>query len=167
MTTVPEVPDVPEVTVNDVFLTRRFAAPREVVWRFWTESALLATWFGPESVTVDPESVVLEPHAGGRWDLDMVDAASGARFPLRVQLRTVVPPVYLEGFVPMPSGDDDAAPAESLGVTLRAWFHDDGDTSRLVIHQGPFPPDFRDMTIAGWEESFVKIDRNLADGVAG
>ena len=156
MTTVPEIP---AATDNDLFLTRAFDAPREVVWRFFTEPELLALWFGPNEVHVDPASVVIELRVGGRWDLDMVDNASGERYPVRSTLVAVTPPEYLEGEL---SAVDGSGPQNEL--RLRIWLHDHGPKTRLTLHQGPCSPEFRDMTGAGWEASFVKIDALVASG---
>jgi uncharacterized protein YndB with AHSA1/START domain len=153
------VPPIPAVTDTDLFITRAFDAPREVVWRFFTEPALLAQWFGPAEVHVDPASVVIELRVGGRWDLDMVDNASGARYPFRSTLVAVSPPEYLEG---MGSAVEGSGPQNDL--RLRIWLHDHGSRTRLTIHQGPFTPEFRDMTGAGWEASFLKVDALLASG---
>ena len=156
MTTVPEIP---AATDSDLFLTRAFDAPREVVWRFFTEPELLALWFGPNEVHVDPASVVIELRVGGRLDLDMVDNASGERYPVRSTLVAVTPPEYLEGEL---SAVDGSGPQNEL--RLRIWLHDHGPKTRLTLHQGPFTPEFRDMTGAGWEASFVKIDALVASG---
>ena len=46
-------------------LDREFDAPRELVWRAWTDPALLAQWYGPNVETVihqfdlEPEGVWL------------------------------------------------------------------------------------------------------------
>ncbi|WBU39090.1 SRPBCC family protein [Homoserinibacter sp. YIM 151385] len=155
------IPAVPEVTDRDVFITRAFDAPRDVVWRFWTEPEHLSRWFGPAEVHVDSASVLVQPHAGGRWDLDMVDDQNGATYPLRAVLRQVIPPEYLEGVIE--AGSEDG---EISGVTLRVWFHDHGERTRITIHQGPFTAEHRDMTIDGWESSFLKLDAIWAGGAA-
>jgi hypothetical protein len=46
-------------------------------------------------------------------------------------------------------------------IRLRIWLHDHGDKTRMTLHQGPFTPEFRDMTVDGWNESFVKLDAAL------
>ena len=151
------IPEVPEVLDTDVFITRAFDAPRDVVWRFFTEPDLLAQWFGPQEVHIDRSTVNVELHPGGRWDLDMVDNASGEHYPMRAKLTVVIPPEYLEG-----REDSNAAemsPADA--ITLRIWLHDHGPKTRMTLHQGPFTPEFRDMTRIGWESSFVKIDAEL------
>lgn len=155
------IPDIPVAADTDVFITRAFAAPREVVWKFFTDPDYLARWFGPATVHVDPTSVVVDATAGGRWHLDMVDSASGDRFPLRATLSVVIPPEYLEGVV-----SADAEEGLIDNVTLRIWLHDHGDRTRLTLHQGPFAPEFRQPTVDGWTESFLKVDELLAGGVA-
>lgn len=153
-------PDVPEVRDTDVFITRMFAAPRDVVWRFFTEPDLLAGWFGPAEVHVDPTTVHLDIREGGRWDLDMVDNATGEHYPMRAALTVVIPPEYLEG-----RASADAQDGPVTDVRLRIWLHDHGDRTRLTLHQGPLAPDFRDQTQAGWLASFEKIDSMLTEGV--
>ena len=152
------IPDIPIATDSDVFITRAFAAPRDVVWKFFTQPEFVARWFGPAEVGVDPASVVIDAVAGGRWDLDMVDTASGDRYPLRVTLSTVIPPEYLEGVV-----SADAQEGDIRDVTLRIWLHDHGDKTRLTLHQGPFAPEFIAPTRDGWLASFEKIDAILGE----
>ena len=150
------IPEIPTAEDTDVFITRAFDAPRDVVWRFFTEPALLATWFGPSSVHVDPASVEIDLRVGGVWNVDMIDNETGEHYPVRSTLTAVVPPEYLEGTVVGPPGE----------VTLRIWLHDHGNKTRLTLHQGPFTAEFRDVTRDGWVESFLKIDVELAAGVA-
>ena len=45
-------------------LERVFDAPRELVWRTWTEAELLARWYGPGVDTVIHK---LDVRAGGQW----------------------------------------------------------------------------------------------------
>lgn len=51
---------------------RLVAAPRDVVWRHWVDSELLATWWAPPSLVVT--DCALEPRAGGRAVLEYRDA---------------------------------------------------------------------------------------------
>jgi uncharacterized protein YndB with AHSA1/START domain len=154
-------PAIPIVTDDDLFITRAFDAPRDVVWKFFTEPEFLAQWFGPVGVHVDPASVAVELHEGGRWDLDMVDDETDQHYPIRMRLTVVTPPEYLEGVMnSRPPGD-----TISGDIILRMWFHDHGAKTRLTLHQGPFGAEFRDMTGEGWELSFTKIDQ-LLEGTA-
>ncbi|MCU1583686.1 MAG: hypothetical protein JWM49_242 [Microbacteriaceae bacterium] len=145
-----------EVTERDVFVSRAFEAPRDVVWRFWTEPERLASWFGPKGVTVPIESVAVDLVIGGRWELSMVDTSTGVIHPIRGRILSFHEPEFLEiqmaaetsaGFV------DD--------IILRLEFHDHGDRTRMTLHQGPFTDEVRDMTLAGWVLSFATLDTIL------
>ena len=142
---------------TDVYITRAFDAPRALVWRFWTEPEHVAKWFGPDEVHVPVESVSIDMRAGGHWNLTMVDNATGAAYPLTVTIIEVVEPEY---FI----GETSAQTSEGAleNVRLHVQFHDHGDKTRVTLHQGPFTAEFRDMTIAGWEASFVTMDRAFA-----
>ncbi|NYF11135.1 uncharacterized protein YndB with AHSA1/START domain [Leifsonia sp. AK011] len=148
---------MPEATERDVYITRTFQAPVAVVWKFWTDPALLARWFGPHAVGVDEASVVVEPVPGGAWSLDMKDDAGV--YPLRTTIVEIVEHEYLECIM---SAQTSAGDIEN--VILRVQFHDHGQTTRLTMHQGPFGEEFREQTRAGWLESFEKIDALIAGG---
>ena len=154
------VPEVPEALDTHVYITRAFNAPRDVVWKFFTEPEFLVKWFGPHAVHIDPATVEVDLRVGGNWDLDMVDNASGQHFPMRARLTAVIPPEYLEG-----RAEADTQEGPVVDVSLRIWLHDHGDKTRMTLVQGPFSDEFRDMTTAGWNESFVKMDTLLEAGV--
>lgn len=61
---------------------RLLPAPRDVVWRHWTEADLLASWLAPPSMTVT--ECVLEPEPGGRAVLEYRDAEGRYRSEGRV-----------------------------------------------------------------------------------
>ena len=145
-----------EITGRDVFVSRTFAAPRDVVWRFWTEPELLATWFGPAGVTVPLESVTVDLVERGRWELTMVDLVTGDTHPIRGRITAFRQPDFLE--IQMAAG---TAAGEVDDVVLRLEFHDHGDRTRMTLHQGPFTQEIRDMNLAGWVLSFDKLDAVL------
>jgi uncharacterized protein YndB with AHSA1/START domain/DNA-binding transcriptional ArsR family regulator len=61
---------------------RVLAAPRDVVWRHWVDSELLASWWAPPSMTVT--DCALEPRPGGRAVLEYRDAEGRYRSAGRV-----------------------------------------------------------------------------------
>ncbi|NEN06057.1 SRPBCC domain-containing protein [Diaminobutyricibacter tongyongensis] len=146
-----------EVADTDVYITRAFNAPRELVFRFFTEPEHLASWFGPAGISVPLDSVVVEPRVGGRWELVMVDNAGHGPFPMRGTIVEFVEPELIVIEVSAESG-----PVDLDAVTLRIEFHDHGDRTRITLHQGPFSPEMRHATETGWLESFDKIDNILA-----
>src|SRR5262249_1205585 len=57
-------------------LDRSFAAPRKLVWRTWTEPALLARWYGPNVETIVHR---LDVRPGGLW-LNEMKMRGGSSF---------------------------------------------------------------------------------------
>lgn len=147
--------DLPDVTDRDVFITRSFAAPREVVWKFWTEPRHLASWFGPDGIHTPLDRIEVTLEEGGTWYLGMTDDATGEVYPLSATFVRIVEPEYLELVIATASG------GEIENVTLRVQFHDHGDSTRMTLHQGPFSPEHRDLTVSGWDESFTALDTAL------
>lgn len=41
-----------QIAEPEFVIARMFDAPRELVWRVWTEGDHLAQWFGPKGVTI-------------------------------------------------------------------------------------------------------------------
>jgi uncharacterized protein YndB with AHSA1/START domain len=150
-----------EVTDRDLYITRSFNAPIDVVWKFWTQPEYLSQWFGPHQVHTPVEGIVIEPHAGGRWELTMVDNDSGADYPMRAKLVEVIKHELIVGI-------EDATPENGQHERsfLRVQFHDHGDNTRITLHQGPFTDEFKEMTSTGWEESFQKMDAIFAASAA-
>lgn len=71
-------------------LERVFDAPREMVWRTWTEPELLARWYGPGAETIIHK---LDVRAGGVWLNEMKFGKGGQRE--RMDYIEVTPPEKL------------------------------------------------------------------------
>lgn len=50
---------------QELFITREFDAPRELVFRAYTDPDLIVQWLGPRGLTMVLET--FEPVSGGRW----------------------------------------------------------------------------------------------------
>lgn len=50
---------------QEIFITREFDAPRELVFKAFTEPKLYVQWLGPRDLTMKLET--FEPTSGGRW----------------------------------------------------------------------------------------------------
>lgn len=159
------VPPIPEESSDYVRIERAFDAPRERFWQFWTDADLLSQWFGPHAVHVDRESTKVEPVVGGAWVVTMVDNESDERYPVEAEIIAIAPPVYLHGG----ESSEFAGSGDSPTLSLQVWLEpsEDGESTELTIHQGPFIPEYLEMTRDGWLESFVKIDAGIAGGVVG
>ena len=77
-----------DTTTNDLELTRSLKAPPALVWRCWTEPALICQWFCPKPWTVSQAVVDLRP--GGRFFTQM-NGPDGESFPNEGSFLEVVP----------------------------------------------------------------------------
>lgn len=57
---------------QELFVTREFDAPRELVFRAHTDPALFVQWMGPRDLTTTLEA--FEPVSGGKWRFIQKDA---------------------------------------------------------------------------------------------
>src|SRR5262245_47165811 len=74
---------------KEIVITREFDAPRELVWKAWTEPARIAQWWGPRGFTTTVTAMDLR--VGGRWRYVM-HGPDGAQYPVCGVFREVVPP---------------------------------------------------------------------------
>jgi uncharacterized protein YndB with AHSA1/START domain len=66
------------VRARKVTVTRVFDAPRELVWKAWTDPAQLAQWWGPRGWSTDPADVTMEIRPGGKFRISSVSDDGGA-----------------------------------------------------------------------------------------
>ena len=67
---------------NEVLITRIFDAPREAVFKAWTDPDEVAAWYGPEHFDTPREKIRIDLRVGGRYELTMVRRDNGAEFPI-------------------------------------------------------------------------------------
>lgn len=89
-----DTPGKPGADANEsVFeVVRTFDAPREVVWRAWTEAERLAQWWGPKGFTMISSKMDLRP--GGTYHYGM-RAQAGQEMWGTLTFREVDPPERL------------------------------------------------------------------------
>jgi uncharacterized protein YndB with AHSA1/START domain len=59
------------MTEPAITITRTFEAPRELVWKEWTEPVRFADWFGGPEVHIPVATVSMDVRAGGAWRATM------------------------------------------------------------------------------------------------
>lgn len=77
---------------RELVLKRVFDAPRELVWKVWTDPAHLAQWWGPKGFT-NPRCE-WDARPGGAIDIDM-RAPDGVVYPMSGVVKEVAPPERL------------------------------------------------------------------------
>lgn len=123
-------------------IARTFPAPREKVFKAWTEAQALKAWFAPSDkyVTRIP---VLEPRVGGRYRIEM--EFEGKAHVVVGTYREVQPP---EKLVFTWKWETEPAHGETV-VTIE--FLDRGGRTEVVLTHEKFPSDAaRDEHNKGW-----------------
>src|ERR1700710_2831923 len=69
-----ELQIVAEAGVPQIIITREFAAPRDLLFRVYTDPELLARWLGPARLTLTVNQ--LDARHGGRWRTRRQDPAA-------------------------------------------------------------------------------------------
>jgi uncharacterized protein YndB with AHSA1/START domain len=77
---------------REIVLSRVFDAPRELVFRAWTEKGRIGEWFGPKGFVCTTHE--MDVKVGGRWRFDLV-APDGTRYDNRIDFLEVTPPERL------------------------------------------------------------------------
>ncbi len=141
----------------ELTLTRTFQAPRELVWQAWTDPDQLTLWWGPRGLTTPRESIELDLRPGGRISFDMVDDATGERYPNSGTFRVVEPPERIVW-------DDDGFPDGSGKGTATITFEAvDARTTTLTLHlDADFNETVRAGAEQGWGTSLDKLAEQLA-----
>ena len=76
-------------------ITRVFDAPREEVWRAWTEPERIAQWWGKRGWSTPVSSVELDVRPGGVFRLTSINDEDGREMPLDAVYTEVVEPERL------------------------------------------------------------------------
>jgi uncharacterized protein YndB with AHSA1/START domain len=133
-------------------IVRIIDAPREQVFRAWTEPEQLRSWWGPGAFTCPEAEVDLRP--GGDYRLVM-QPTEGEPFVLGGTYREVEPPVrlvYTWRWETGPAADG----SESL-VTVE--FEDRGEQTELALTHTHFPPGHGAAPYQmGWEGGLEKFE---------
>lgn len=111
---------------REIVMTREYDAPRELVWKAWTEREHLAKWWGPHGFTTTIHEIDVRP--GGMWRF-MMHGPDGTDYPNRVVYREVSPP----GRLTYDHGDDIDDDPSAFDVTVT--FDDlGGGRTRVTNH---------------------------------
>jgi uncharacterized protein YndB with AHSA1/START domain len=140
-----------EPAKTELLITRVFDAPRALVFKAWTQPEHLMQWWGPKGYTTP--TCEMDVRAGGALRLCM-RSPDGNDFWVRGIFREVVAPERL-----VFTATDNADAATETVIT--ATFADEGEKTRLTIHQT-----FRKAEVAkgakeGWTSSLERLAEYL------
>jgi uncharacterized protein YndB with AHSA1/START domain len=137
-------------------ITRRFDAPRALVWQAWTDPKHLMSWWGPRNYPA--EHVEADIRVGGRWRHGLRSTEGGPDLWHHGVFREVMPP---ERLVFTFAWEEEGERGIENVVTVTFAEHD-GKTL-MTMRQEPFQSSAeRDGHQGGWGSAFDRLDDLLA-----
>jgi uncharacterized protein YndB with AHSA1/START domain len=82
-------------TAQEITIRRVYDAPRELVWRAWTEPEQLSRWWGAAGWSNPQERIVVELEPGGTFSVTSVSDADGEEMTVQGVYREIVEPERL------------------------------------------------------------------------
>jgi uncharacterized protein YndB with AHSA1/START domain len=138
-------------------VTRVFEAPREDLWREWTEPQAFADWFGGPESEVPLDSVSMDVTPGGSWGATMF-AGPGRR---EIQWKGTYLEVHEpERLVLTMADQPDADRRELITVTFKDL--GDGRTEMTLEQRGWMGPEQYERAKQGWGGFLDRIAERLA-----
>ncbi len=138
-------------------ITRVFDAPRETIWRAWTDPAEAALWWHPPGVITPRESVRVDARVGGSYEYTMI-APDDSEYPTCGEYLEVVEPerlVFTWG-----SPDDTREELPVITVDLAEL---DGHKTEMTFHLRGFEGQAGDGNVYdGWSGAFDILTEHLA-----
>jgi uncharacterized protein YndB with AHSA1/START domain len=138
-------------------IRRVFDAPRERVWKEWTEPERFADWYGGPQCEVPLDSVSMDVRAGGRWQLTMFAPPGRRRIDWKGEYLEVDAPERLVFTVSDQPGDD----AFELVTVVLTDLGDERTEMRLE-QRGSMSAEQYERATEGWGGFFDRMDERLA-----
>ena len=141
-----------------ITMKRVFDAPREHVWKEWTEPERFADWFGGPESEVPLATVSMDVRPGGTWRATMFADPGRREIRWKGEYREVAEPERLVFTVSDQPGEDLY---ELVIVVLTDL--GDGHTEMLFEQRGNLTPEVYEHAEKGWGGFFDRIAERLAE----
>lgn len=152
---------------HKLVITRVFDAPRELVWKSWTEPERLVKWWAPKNFTTPHFKVDLR--VGGKFH-GCMRSHEGKDFWITGTYKEIVP---FERIVCTDSFSDEkgnVVPASHYGMPadfplemlITVTFEESGNKTKMtLVHTGVPAGNIGEMTACGWKEMFDKLAKSI------
>ncbi len=138
-------------------VTRVFDAPRERVWREWTEPEAFADWFGGTESEVPLDSVSMDVRPGGALSATMYAGDDRREIRWSGEFREVDEPARLV-FTLSDRPEQDLYELVTVVLTDLG----DGRTEMRLDQRGHMRPEQYERAKSGWGKFFDRIAERLA-----
>ncbi len=155
-------------TTNELIIKREFNAPKEVIWKAWTEPEHCKKWWGPRNYT--SPVCKIDIRIGGKY-LSSMRSDDGVENWSTGVYREIIPSkklVFTDSFSddkgnPVPASHYNMQGNWPMELLVTVEFEEqDGKTEMTLTHEG-LPEEMKDMCRDGWNESFDKLDEQLTN----
>jgi uncharacterized protein YndB with AHSA1/START domain len=145
------------MTEEGITITRVFDAPRERVWKEWTDPEGFADWFGGGAAEVPLSTVAMDVRPGGSWRATMYADPGRREIHWKGEYREVVEPERLVFTISDQPGD-----AHELIIVVLTDLGD-GRTEMLFQQRGGgLSPEEYKRAGQGWSTFFDRMAERLA-----
>jgi len=160
-----------------ITIERVFDAPREMVWRAWTDPEMAKKWWGPEGFTAPSIKIdlriggkyifAMHGPAGSQWDRDMYSA--GEYIEIVPHEKLVVTDYFSDEngnmIEPLKEGQDPSFP-KVVTVTVLFEEVESGKTKLSILYPKPateeeFQAMLKSGMNEGWNSSLNKLEASL------
>jgi uncharacterized protein YndB with AHSA1/START domain len=144
-------------TAQEITITRVFDAPREIVWKAWTEPEQLARWWGPRGCSNPLARITMDVRPGGAFSVTSVSDEDGSEVTSRGVYREVAEPERLVF-------DEPAGDAWHEGAVTVVSFSERGEGRTEVVLQATIQTtdEMRGLAEAGMAGSLDRLAEHLA-----
>lgn len=141
---------------REVKIERIVDAPRNLVFKMWSEPDHFRKWAAPSGFTVD--SLEMEFRVGGLYRV-CLRSPEGEDWWVRGRYREIVEPERFSLTNAWENKDGSTGTETLLTVT----FEDLGDQTKVTLHQAEFQSvESRDGNATGWSETLDRLPEYLA-----
>ena len=141
---------------RELVITRLLNAPRELVFKAWTDPKHAMRWWGPRDYPATHMQMDVRP--GGTWRHCLTSKEDGRELWQHGVFREIVAPERLV-FTFVWEEDGERGMENIVTVT----FADEGGKTRLTLRQAPFQSvEERDGHGYGWNSTLDRLEEQLA-----
>jgi uncharacterized protein YndB with AHSA1/START domain len=152
---------------RELAITRVFDAPRELVWKAWTDPDIAKKWWGPKGFTTP--SCRMDPRPGGKY-LNCMRGPDGKDVWSTGTYAEVVPPSRLVMSDSFSDENGNPVPASHYGfkgdfpmeLRITVTFEEQGGRTKMTLrHEGMPAGEHSRGAMKGWNEMFDKLSATL------
>lgn len=158
---------VAKAEMTELTITRIFDAPRELVWKAWTDPEMAKRWWGPQNFTAPV--IKMDLRVGGKY-LFCMRSPEGKDYWSTGVYREIVPPERLVCTDSFADEHGNVVPATHYGMegdfplelTVKVTLEKHGKGTKMTLrHIGMPSGTMSELAQEGWNGSFDKLAESL------